>query len=251
MSSLSSCSKGKTAYEFIQYAARSITAKLENTSTVYDDDHSLGLSDDNSDISEYAISYHDYDDEDFRSDIPRGAASASSINKLSQETRKRLKRDFTTPIKVGIKPTLVGDVYAHCYSIFALPLCAKALGMPLDTLEAWGFTPTDHIILLIRLNGGYPTLDQFLNPGKKAGLVQFRLGKCKKTKPSLATAKLAFDESQYVVKASSTAGPLPVTKRPGTQQPQMTSLVRMCVHQSTIYWKTIFRHWSASVGIRP
>lgn len=196
---------GMSALDVVRYITRIITAELEAATGVDEEVDALGLGDDDlesnaddSDVSEYEVALHDFEDEDHALPPPRLDNRLPSIlKKLSRPAHKNLKRDLTAAIRVGIRPKLLHDTEVHLHSIFALPLKVARLGVPDDTLEAWDLDPNEFIVLLMQLNGGYPSLQDFLVSDKGEEQITFRLGKCKSSEPSPSSARLAFSRSHW------------------------------------------------------
>jgi ubiquitin-conjugating enzyme E2 Q len=196
---------GMSVLDVIRYITRIITAELETATGADEELHALGLGDDDlvsdagdSDISEYEVALHDFEDEDHALPPPRLDNRLPSIlKKLSRTAHKNLKRDLTAAIRVGIRPKLLHDTEVHLHSIFALPFKVAQLGVPDNTLEAWDLEPNDFILLLMQLNDGYPSLQDFLASENGSEQVNFRLGKCKNSEPSLSSARLAFSRSHW------------------------------------------------------
>jgi ubiquitin-conjugating enzyme E2 Q len=196
---------GMSVLDVIRYITRILTAELEAATGADGYLDAFGLGDDDlesnagdSDVSEYEVALHDFEDEDHALPPPRLEERLPSIfKKLSRTAHKNLKRDLTAAIRVGIRPKLLHDTEVHLHSIFALPFKVARLGVPEATLEAWDLDPNHFIVLLMQLNGGDPNLRDFLVSDKGEEQITFRLGKCKSDEPSLSSARLTFSRSHW------------------------------------------------------
>lgn len=202
ISRLSSRTKGKTPHQIVSYVAKTVTAVLEDDLD-NDQQQELDLDDDDDDDyfddSDYEMGDYGYDS---LSSLAPPAKAGRSVRKifgrLSSDARHRLRNDLTAAIYAGFKVKVLGDERATSGSIFALSFRVAGLEIPADTLEAWDLKPTDYIVLLMRLYGGYPQIDGFLDQRGDLSQVQFRLGKSESPEPSITTAQLAFKECEQV-----------------------------------------------------
>ncbi|KAH8175449.1 poly(ADP-ribose) polymerase catalytic domain-containing protein [Sarocladium implicatum] len=191
---------GKTAHQVIVQIARAITLALESEAETEIDETLPGLSTDalDSEVSDCETEYYEYEDEEPGSHTKhRTKASAPlSFKSLSKEARVRLHHDLQAALRAGVRPYLLGEDQVSSGSIIALSYAVTGLGIPSDTLEAWDLRPTDYIVLLMRLQGSYPSLNTFLEQDSEDDTIQFRLGRCEAPEPSLETAISAFSDNQ-------------------------------------------------------
>ncbi|KAI0901003.1 hypothetical protein F4806DRAFT_177625 [Annulohypoxylon nitens] len=122
-----------------------------------------------------------------------GGAPGAVASKLQLPVLRRLQRDlqsiinagFHTGIVCGFKDDLPGG-------IISISIRVNKLCLPQETRQAWGLTPLEYIILLIRYDGYYSDYEGAMERPVEYSKISFRLRKCPKQKPSLRQASMAF-----------------------------------------------------------
>ncbi|KAM5345747.1 hypothetical protein ACJ41O_011608 [Fusarium nematophilum] len=77
--------------------------------------------------------------------------------------------------------------------IFSVSIRVSKLGIPDEALEAWDLTPSDYVVLLVKLPMGYPDESDFVRLGSDQSTVQFKVGKCAGPRPSYQVMRRTFD----------------------------------------------------------
>lgn len=114
-------------------------------------------------------------------------------SRLASHILRRIKRDLRGARDAGCKVgVLDGLQLSSGTHIFSLSIRASKLGLSQEALEAWDVEVSDHIILLIQVDGLYPCAEQLLEKPCASFNVNFRFGKGTKYKPSPAQARAAF-----------------------------------------------------------
>lgn len=114
-------------------------------------------------------------------------------SRLHSSTLRRIKSDLRDArdagCKVGILDGLELSADTH---IFSLSIRASKLALSQEAVEAWDVEMSDYIILLIRVEGMYPSAEKLAEQSYANFHVDFRFGKGAKYKPSPAQARAAF-----------------------------------------------------------
>ena len=113
--------------------------------------------------------------------------------KVEPKIVDRIRRDFRTARASGFKiGVLCGFEETVENNIVSLSARVDKLCLSSETLEAWNLTPEDYIILLIRYDRHYTTLEDAFDRASGLSNMKFRLRKCRRYKPSLQQALEAF-----------------------------------------------------------
>jgi ubiquitin-conjugating enzyme E2 Q len=81
--------------------------------------------------------------------------------------------------------------------IVSISIHVSKLGLSDETLEAWDLDESEYFVLLIRFQDQYQPLSRILENSSAQGSISFRVGKCKKQKPSQSEAAAAFGISAH------------------------------------------------------
>lgn len=109
----------------------------------------------------------------------------------SSTLRGKLRRDLRAVKNAGFKVGYLGHIDG-CITISIAILIAR-LGISEEAMKVWSVSPSEYLVLLIRYNRAYQTLEELLGSGDKANsLVRMRIGLCDSYKPSLRAALEAF-----------------------------------------------------------
>lgn len=156
----------------------------------------LASEDENEDEYPDGSDYYEVDDPIFglestsnqKSNPPRvGAKMAPGVlNKIRRDLCKA--RDAGT--KIGILHGVEKAAQSHMIS---LSIRARKLGISDEALEAWDIDSLDYIVLLFLINEPYPSAEKLVEHAASSFHVDFRFGKCKKSKPSGESVRKAFD----------------------------------------------------------
>ncbi|KAK8086187.1 hypothetical protein PG994_001161 [Apiospora phragmitis] len=113
--------------------------------------------------------------------------------KVGQEVVGRIRRDFRTARAAGFKVgVLCGFEETVENNIVSLSVRVDKLCLSSETLEAWNITLDDYIVLLIRYDRHYTTLEEAYHQGAGLSNMKFCLRKYRRYKPSLHHALKAF-----------------------------------------------------------
>lgn len=157
--------------------------------------------------------FDNFDDYDSDGDDVFGLGSNGSSQTPTATTAKvvpkimnRIRRDFRTARAAGFKiGVLCGFEETVENNIVSLSVRVDKLCLSSETLEAWNLTLEDYIILLIRYDRHYTTLEDAYHRAAGLSNMKFRLRKCRSYKPSVQQALQAFhSETATKSKASET-----------------------------------------------
>lgn len=137
--------------------------------------------------------YGDFTDPEFGLSPMHPKSQHRPHSRLASSILRRIKLDLRSArdagCKVGVLDGLQLSAGTH---IFSLSIRASELGLSQEALEAWDVEVSDHIILLVQVDGLYPCAEQLLDKPCANFNVNFRFGKGAKYKPSPAQARAAF-----------------------------------------------------------
>lgn len=191
---------GQSMVECINGVSASLSNALDsadgNGSTIIDHENASQSSSDNED--------RDWDvldgDEDLFGCPPVATMKRSSFPNehheyqggILPEDLQRLKKDLRAVrqggYRVGISEGVNEDSYKH---IIAISTRVSKLGLSTETVEAWDVDPSHYIVLLVEIEGRYPSTDK-LEVNTLPLHMRFRFGSCDRYKPSLQDARHAF-----------------------------------------------------------
>ncbi|KAH6971745.1 hypothetical protein BKA56DRAFT_677822 [Ilyonectria sp. MPI-CAGE-AT-0026] len=196
---------GKSVLQVIQFISTRLTAKLEAATTGTLETHDSMDEEDNVDNSENDSGFDAEDfsgsDDEYQMELdplpPRRLASSLRISR-DREALKRFKRDLRQANSVGFFVSLLGmNMADQASGIFSLAIRVSKLDIPDEALEAWDLKKSEHIVFLVRIPMGYPTSSEFLELPSDQSTVEFRVGKCASPRPSMFSARAAFDNKEY------------------------------------------------------
>ncbi|KAK0652163.1 hypothetical protein B0T16DRAFT_323698 [Cercophora newfieldiana] len=134
------------------------------------------------------------------SEAPQRSAHTSFPENLKQKCQ-RIIHDLRQVRKAGYKVGFLDSLGKNAdRGIVSLSIRVKKLALSDEALEAWNIDEDDYLVLLARFEDEYAALGQITARPASHTRVAFRVGKCKKYKPSLAHALGAFAESSRVGK---------------------------------------------------
>lgn len=120
---------------------------------------------------------------------------------------KKFKQDLGQARDAGAKVGILsGVIRPKSTQMVSLSIRASKLGIPCETLEAWDLEPSEFVVLLICISDPYPSAEEI--SARSASFfhdVHFRLGRCRRYKPTLASATKAFNIDTQHIAATETA----------------------------------------------
>jgi ubiquitin-conjugating enzyme E2 Q len=175
----------------------------------YDDDDN---NEDDDDASDYDATY----DEDFSSDgeefgLPSLPGRRHSRQHLeSAESQKpqlrRIKRDLRRVEQAGFKVGLLDGLgKTSTTGHVSISIRVDKLSLSNEAMEAWNLRPVEYVVLILRCERPYTTLERILQLAAVHTKVDFRIGRCSTYKPSLSQALVAFSESNCAVGTASSS----------------------------------------------
>ncbi|KAI2611103.1 uncharacterized protein GGS25DRAFT_181949 [Hypoxylon fragiforme] len=117
-----------------------------------------------------------------------------SMANLSSLELCRIQNDLRAASQAGFNVGIVcGFTDGEDQHILSISICASKLGLPKESQEAWGITPTDYIVVLVKYERRYFSMEEALATWPENYLgIHFRLRKCTKNIPSVEDAVAAF-----------------------------------------------------------
>ncbi|KAJ2894276.1 hypothetical protein MKZ38_007784 [Zalerion maritima] len=119
---------------------------------------------------------------------------------------KRIKNDLKLAREAGYRvAALSGLLPQSSRSIVSISARVARLGLSGDTLQAWGISSGDYIVLLICITGPYVPFERAKETTATETMrtLEFRVGRCQKHKPSTASATMAFQNPTQLNAAES------------------------------------------------
>ncbi|KAJ9149271.1 polymerase [Pleurostoma richardsiae] len=114
---------------------------------------------------------------------PKSSTLASSLE--MPVTLSRIRRDLRKVREAGFKIGIVnGAAPTSMPETVSISIRANKLGVSEDTLEAWDISTTSYIVLLVHVQGRYPTFENVIASSARDFSIKFRIGSCDKYKPS-------------------------------------------------------------------
>jgi ubiquitin-conjugating enzyme E2 Q len=190
---------GMSVYEMVTELAR----RLENefSGTVDSDDESLAKADDDEDEDDYDAAYDaDYPSDGDEFGLPSSTARYSHpISKLKPDQKpvlQRIRRDLRQVNQAGYKVGFLDPFGQTSTSgVVSISIRVNKLALSDEAMEAWDVQPSEYVVLLLRFQKSYDTLERIIEQHVNHTDVQFRIGKCNRFKPSLKQVLGAFSES--------------------------------------------------------
>ncbi|KAK0635147.1 hypothetical protein B0T17DRAFT_569321 [Bombardia bombarda] len=146
--------------------------------------------------------YEEHDEDDADDDYIFGLGSrppkegkAMCQRRAEARCQQRAKQDFRQVKEAGFKVGILhGFDTDSLESIASVSIRVEKLSLSDEAMEAWDVNDKDYIVLLIRFKGPYIYLEEFMDLIDHRSVVSFRIGKCKKYKPSIDQARASFAE---------------------------------------------------------
>jgi len=198
---------GLSVYELAMELSKQLGKAFNEDADVINDDYSGDEGEDeDEDDSFYAL-----DDDAFGLESERPQHGIRSTAKEVEESCHRIREDLRWVREAGYKiGSLDGLGRDNDQGIVSISIRVRKLALSDEALEAWDIEESDYLVLLIRFEERYEPLNRIISKPASHSKIAFRIGKCKKHKPSLQQALYAFSESN--------------TLRKGTQSPPEEAL---------------------------
>ncbi|KAL2256111.1 hypothetical protein VTK26DRAFT_2171 [Humicola hyalothermophila] len=195
---------GMSVYEMVTELSTRLEKELTGAGDDGDDDEEgEEVSDPDDGDRDYDVAY----DTDLPSDgdefgLPSPTSRHSSLtttttlNSHQKALLQRIRRDLRQVKQAGYKVGFLdsfGQTSTSGYVSISIRIDKLALSN--EAMEAWDVLPREYVVLLLRFSRPYDPLERVINQPATLTEIQFRIGKCKKYKPSLAQALGAFAES--------------------------------------------------------
>ncbi|KAH8819983.1 hypothetical protein F5884DRAFT_849267 [Xylogone sp. PMI_703] len=110
-----------------------------------------------------------------------------------REINQRIKADLRAVRFAGFKIGIISGMEADSStSILSISIRIAKLELSEEVLQAWGLDPNQYVILLMRYNREYKSLEAIISEPAKSNTVQFRIGVARKYKPTVEESIAAF-----------------------------------------------------------
>lgn len=194
---------GLTVFETLRDISTGLTDALKRCHVDQDGDTIMNGAADGGSASEDQCSDEHWEDSDYDEDedpifgfAPLSDQTAKTPRKQARtapDVLHKIRRDLRKAREAGAK---IGVFYGvddqRQTHMISLSIRARKLGISDEALEAWDVDPADYIVLLLRIEGPYPTAEDLVQRASSSYSLDFRFGKCKKSKPSPDSARKAF-----------------------------------------------------------
>lgn len=195
---------GLTVFETLRDVSTGLIDALQRCHVDQDGDTIMNGAADGGSASEDQFSDGHWEDSDYAEDEDPIFGFASLSDQVPKTPRKlartapgvlgKIRRDLRKAREAGSKIGILCGVEDQTQThMISLSIRARKLGISDEALEAWDVDPADYIVLLFRVDGPYPTAENLVQRASSSYSLDFRFGKCKKSKPSPDSARKAFD----------------------------------------------------------
>ncbi|KAK1761369.1 hypothetical protein QBC47DRAFT_449369 [Echria macrotheca] len=149
------------------------------------------------DESDDETEYGQDDDEvfylDYHTDNYRGLFAGLGSPQHKAGLRDRLRRDLRAVREAGFRVGTLQDIEnPGGLPMISASIRIRKLGLPEEAMKAWYVDPDDYFVLLMSFNNGYKPFDAVMREPAVNSRLVFRVGKCRRYKPSIAEACEAF-----------------------------------------------------------
>jgi ubiquitin-conjugating enzyme E2 Q len=123
----------------------------------------------------------------------------------TRKLRLRVRSDLRAAKKAGFKVGVLGDLNAG--GVVCVSIRVVKLGISEEAMQAWGLRRKHYLVLMIRFEQGYRTLEQVSEETVTGGKnkTEMRVALCERYKPSITDAINAFAQAPKVVTQSPAA----------------------------------------------
>jgi ubiquitin-conjugating enzyme E2 Q len=125
--------------------------------------------------------------------FPNPNASSSSRVPMTKKARARIRSDLRAAKNAGFKVGVLGDLNAGGF--VCLSIRVVKLGISEEAMQAWGLRRQHYLVLMIRFEEGYRTLEQVSEESANTGATkntEMRVALSERYKPSITDAIKAF-----------------------------------------------------------
>jgi ubiquitin-conjugating enzyme E2 Q len=122
-------------------------------------------------------------------------ASSVSRGPITKKTRARIRSDLRAAKNAGFKVGVLGDLNAGGF--VCLSIRVVKLGISEEAMQAWGLRRQHYLVLMIRFEEGYRTLEQVSEESANTGTnkrTEMRVALSGRYKPSISDAINAFTQ---------------------------------------------------------
>lgn len=144
--------------------------------------------------------------EEYQQHLPKGQTQ-HNMSRSDQDLRDRIRSDLRMAKQAGFRVGVFNGIgSSELAGTVCISVRVNKLGLSDEALMAWNVPATDYVVLLIRYDIRYFTLERLVElPTAHSGL-QFRIGLCKVYKPAVAEAMNAFCHMDVVRSDSNNDG---------------------------------------------
>lgn len=175
--------------EAVRIISAAITAAIEKRNDDVEDDPEDSPWEDGSDFEELDPIEISSNDGDRRPRLGQCVDADQTNNAKTLGTLKySLRKAQSSGITVGIYPRIGSKIP----EIISLSAPASCLGVANGILESWGLKESDNLVLLLKIGGLYPSLNEYIKLSSRQTVLQFRFGKCVGQKPSQVSVQSAY-----------------------------------------------------------
>lgn len=196
-------------YNSLASSARNSPLRADSDVDMEDKDE-CALSDDD-DASDQGFPSDWSDDNDIWNEGAMAGAEHKPSERLSEEAflsqKRRIQQDFisvrTAGFKVGILSGMSPD---SMNSMVSISIHVSKLGLSTEAMQAWDLEQEHYVVLVLRYTAGYKTFEQIIDGPANSDGVKYRIGTCKKYKPTYKKALAAFSGTKGEETSPNTAG---------------------------------------------
>ena len=122
----------------------------------------------------------------------QGKGTSGSRIAVTKKSRARIRSDLVAAKRAGFKVGVLGDLNAGGF--VCLSIRVVKLGISEEAMQAWGLRRKQYLVLIIRFEQGYRTLEQVSEETASAGKckTEMRVALSEQYKPSITDAISAF-----------------------------------------------------------
>lgn len=185
-----------------------VTASLRHVLTLGQSANPIDLDGDHDDNDSFVSAREDIDDYDleqysdddgalFGDDSQLKSAKSPAINisgcgsKISNE---KIRADLRAVKEAGLRIGVLGNLPVG--GILCISVRVVKLGISEEAMQAWGLRRQHYLVLMIRFQDGYRTLEQVKEDNVLEGKTEMRVALCEHYKPTLDDALAVFNQVQ-------------------------------------------------------
>ncbi|KAK4157429.1 hypothetical protein C8A00DRAFT_40146 [Chaetomidium leptoderma] len=197
---------GMSVYEMVTEVASYL--KKEISRVIDSEDESPTEADDDED-DDYDAAYEadypsDGDEFGLPPSVPRYPHHSPKPTGCQKSLLQRIRRDLRRVKQAGYKVGFLDDFGKTAASgILSISIRVDKLALSNEAMEAWDVKPAEHVVLLLRFERQYNSLQAVMDQPAAHTDLKFRIGKCSKYKPSFNQALRAFTDSNSTLATES------------------------------------------------